>query len=99
MGFPQATTPRESTLSVVLRALGAAARERERQHWAQAQPDGAGPSALDGKTLRGAADGEVPAVHLLAPYAVASGRCPAPQPRHSPPVQLRRRIERPCVPG
>lgn len=73
LGFTHATTPCKSTLSVVLRALDAAALERELRHWAQAQQDEAGPVALDGKTLRGSADGEVPAVHLLALYAVASG--------------------------
>lgn len=73
LGFTHATTPCKSTLSVVLRALDAAALERELRHWAQAQQDGTSPLAVDGKTLRGSADGDVPAVHLLAVYAVASG--------------------------
>lgn len=73
LGFTHATTPCKSTLSVVLRAVDATRLERELRVWAAQYDDGTGPLALDGKTVRGSAQGETAAVHLLALYAVASG--------------------------
>lgn len=73
LGFTHPTTPCKSTLSVVLRQIDAAHLEEELRQWAQAQDAAAPHVALDGKTVRGSADGDVPAVHLLALYAVASG--------------------------
>lgn len=74
LGFTHAKTPCKSTLSVVLRAVDAAQLEHELRLWAAQQADDEmSPLAVDGKTLRGSADGEAAAVHLLAVYAVRSG--------------------------
>jgi hypothetical protein len=74
LGFTHAKTPCKSTLSVVLRAVDAAQLEQQLRAWApQHDDDGQGPLAVDGKTVRGSADGETAAVHLLAVYAVNSG--------------------------
>jgi DDE family transposase len=73
LGFTHPTTPCKSTLSVVLRQVDATRLEEELSAWAQEQAPDDEQLALDGKTLRGSADGAVPAVHLLAVYAVASG--------------------------
>ena len=73
LGFTHALTPCKSTLSVVLRQVDGARLEQELRAWAQEQAAAAVHLALDGKALRGSADGDVPAVHLLALYAVASG--------------------------
>lgn len=73
LGFTHAKTPCKSTLSVVLRAVDAAGLENELRAWAAPHDDGTGPIAVDGKTVRGSAEGETAAVHLLAVYAVTSG--------------------------
>jgi len=73
LGFTHPTTPCKSTLSVVLRQVDATRLEAELGAWAQEQAAGDEQVAVDGKTLRGSADGESPAVHLLSVYAVASG--------------------------
>ncbi len=73
LGFTHPITPCKSTLSEVLRQVDANHLEQQLRAWAQGQADGDEHLALDGKTLRGTADDEVPAVHLLALYAVASG--------------------------
>ncbi len=73
LGFTRSQTPCKSTLSVVLRQVDAARLEEELRGWMRTQAGGHTQVALDGKTLRGSDDGEVPAVHLLAVYAVASG--------------------------
>lgn len=77
LGFTHPLTPCKSTLSEVLRQVAAEQLEQQLRAWADGQTDGDGDGdehlALDGKTLRGTADDEVPAVHLLALYAVASG--------------------------
>lgn len=73
LGFTHAKTPCKSTLSVVLRRVDADALEQELRAWAPQHDDGNGPLAVDGKTVRGSADGPSPAVHLLAVYAVNSG--------------------------
>jgi hypothetical protein len=73
LGFTHAPTPCKSTLSVVLRAVDAAQLEQELRAWASQHDDGQGPLAVDGKTVRGSADTEAAAVHLLAVYAVQAG--------------------------
>lgn len=73
LGFTHPTTPCKSTLSVVLRQVDATRLEEELGAWAQEQAAGDEQVAVDGKTLRGSADGTIPAVHLLSVYAVASG--------------------------
>ena len=75
LGFTHPLTPCKSTLSEVLRQVAAEQLEQQLRAWAHEQTDGDGDEhlALDGKTLRGTADDEVAAVHLLALYAVASG--------------------------
>lgn len=73
LGFTHAPTPCKSTLSVVLRALDAVQFENELRAWAWSHDDGRGPLAVDGKTVRGSADGDAAAVHLLAVYAVNAG--------------------------
>jgi hypothetical protein len=73
LGFTRAQTPCKSTLSVVLRQIDAAALEAELRAWTRGPAAGDTQVALDGKTLRGSADGDVAAVHLLAAYSVASG--------------------------
>jgi len=80
LGFTHAQTPCKSTLSVVLRAVDATRLEQELRAWMPQHDDGNGPLAVDGKTLRGSADGESAAVHLLAVYAVHSGATLAQQP-------------------
>jgi hypothetical protein len=58
---------------VVLRQVDAARLEEELRNWARDRVGGNDHWALDGKTLRGSAAEDLPAVHLLAVYAVASG--------------------------
>ena len=75
LGFRRAKTPTKSMLSVLFRALDVAAFERAIQAWLagrQADGDAWRVLALDGKTLRGSRDGEVPAVHLLSAFAPAA---------------------------
>jgi DDE_Tnp_1-associated/Transposase DDE domain len=69
LGFRRAKTPAKSTLSDLFRALDAEAFERALRAWLTAGRPAAGAVALDGKTLRGSADGELPGRHLLAAYA------------------------------
>jgi hypothetical protein len=57
----------------VLRLVDADQLEQRLRVWAEEQHPGDGPLARDGKTLRGSGDNNVPAVHLLALYAVDSG--------------------------
>jgi DDE_Tnp_1-associated/Transposase DDE domain len=73
LGFTHPRTPCKSTLSEVLRQVDAHQLELRLRAWAQGQTGGDDHLALDGKTLRGTADEAVPAVHLLALYAVAAG--------------------------
>jgi predicted transposase YbfD/YdcC len=73
LGFTHAKTPCKSTLSVVLRAVDAQRLEQELRAWTPQHDDGHSPLAVDGKTVRGSADGEAAAIHLLAVYAVNSG--------------------------
>lgn len=71
LGFRRGKTPSPSTLSRTLRVLDAAAVEHALARWVTARlgPTDGEHISLDGKTLRGSRDGDVPAVHLLAAYA------------------------------
>jgi len=73
LGFTHPKTPCKSTLSVVLRALPVDALEQELREWAPQHDAGEGSVSVDGKAIRGSADGEAGAVHLLAVYAVKAG--------------------------
>lgn len=73
LGFHRGAMPCKATLSNLLRKLDLERVEAALRAWAA---DRAGPPvhlALDGKTLRGSHDEGVPAVHLLAAYAVEAG--------------------------
>lgn len=71
LGFRRGKTPAQSTLSEVFRALDAAALEQALSRWIASRQQDAGwrAIALDGKAVRGSADGEAPCVHLLSAYA------------------------------
>ncbi|OWK41147.1 ISAs1 family transposase [Fimbriiglobus ruber] len=70
LGFRSGRIPAATTLSLVLRALDADDLDRIIGAWlADRHADGWDHIALDGKTLRGSRDGQVPGVHLLAAYA------------------------------
>jgi len=71
LGFRRGKTPSVSTLSRTLRRFDADRLEQSLAAWIQ-QRIGAEEFthvSLDGKTLRGSRDGEVPGVHLVAAYA------------------------------
>jgi DDE_Tnp_1-associated/Transposase DDE domain len=70
LGFPRACLPSCSTLSRLLRRLDPGAVEAAHSRWVAARlPEGADLLSLDGKTLRGSKDGEVPGQHLVCAYA------------------------------
>jgi hypothetical protein len=80
LGFTRGKTPAPSCLSELFRSLDAVAFEAALARWVQSrtppaappdgsEPTGQGPIAIDGKTLRGSRDGEVPGRHLVAAYA------------------------------
>lgn len=77
LGFTRGKTPAASCLCDLLSRLDAIAFEAALARWIQARTapaDGAQgpqlqPLAVDGKTLRGSRDGEVPGQHLVAAYA------------------------------
>lgn len=71
LGFNRAKTPAASTLSELFRALDVAAVEQALRTWLLTRGAGGEHLAMDGKTARGSADGEVPGVHLLAAFATA----------------------------
>lgn len=72
LGFNRAKTPAPSTFCELFQQLDVAAVERALRTWLLARGAGAGEHvALDGKTVCGSADGEVPGVHLLAAFATA----------------------------
>lgn len=70
LGFRRGKTPAKSTLSEVLRALGPQAVEDALTRWVGSRlPEDFRHVSLDGKTLRGSRDGDVPGQHLVAAYA------------------------------
>ena len=71
LGFTRGKTPSLSTLSRTLAALDADAVETVLARWVAARLDPADAEhiSLDGKTLRGSRDGDVPGVHLVAAFA------------------------------
>ena len=70
LGFTRGKTPAKSTFSEVFRALDLDAFEAAIGRWLSAREQDADwqAIAIDGKTLRGSVDGEVPAVHLLTAF-------------------------------
>jgi hypothetical protein len=73
LGFTRGKTPAKSTLSRLFRRLDVQALEDALGRWLLArQSDGWQAIALDGKTLKGSADGEAPGVHLLAAFVPAA---------------------------
>jgi hypothetical protein len=74
LGFRRGKTPCQSTLSVTLRRLTGSEIETVLSLWigGRIDPDTFEPISLDGKTLRGSRDGEVPGHHLVAAYAPAA---------------------------
>lgn len=71
LGFRRGKTPNASALGKVFRRLDVAALEAALSAWLAGRGADTGHLALDGKTLRGSADGDVPGRHLVAAYATA----------------------------
>jgi hypothetical protein len=70
LGFRRGKTPTKSTLSEVLRAVDAQALERALSRWVSSRlPADLVQLSLDGKTLKGSRDGQLPGQHLLSAYA------------------------------
>jgi hypothetical protein len=72
LGFRRKKTPAKSTLSEILRATDPDAFEAALRAWVQGRAADDEAIALDGKTLKGSREGEVPGVHLLAAFVPAS---------------------------
>lgn len=70
LGFTRGKTPNKSCLSKLFRRLDIDALEDVLARWigGRIQHHGWDALALDGKTVRGSADGEIPGVHLLTAY-------------------------------
>ncbi len=75
LGFTRPDTPCKASLSNLLRRLDIQRFEAALAAWITAASGDRplGRIAIDGKTLRGAADGSSPGVHLLAAYAAEHG--------------------------
>jgi hypothetical protein len=75
LGFTRQTTPCCTTLHNVFLALDKVAFENAIAAWSHAAAEAHGWTAvsLDGKTLRGSTDVQLPGVHLLAAYAHGAG--------------------------
>jgi hypothetical protein len=73
LGFRRGKTPSVSTLSRTLRRFDAEQLEAALSRWLRGRLDAKTFEhiSLDGKTLRGSRDGEVPGQHLVAAYAPA----------------------------
>jgi DDE family transposase len=78
LGFTRGKTPAASWLSRLLARLDAVAFEAALARWIQSRSPATAPEdgekekepiSLDGKTLRGSRDGEVPGQHLVSAYA------------------------------
>jgi|SRR5438128_1679001 len=74
LGFTRGRTPHKSCLSKLFRRLDVAALEEALARWilGRIQHHGWDAIAVDGKTARGSADGDIPGVHLLAAYVPAA---------------------------
>jgi predicted transposase YbfD/YdcC len=68
LGFRRKKTPAKSTLSEIFRAIDLDAFEAALRAWMQTPPATGRAMAIDGKTLKGSRDGDVPGVHLLAAF-------------------------------
>jgi hypothetical protein len=73
LGFRRGKTPAVSTLARTLRRFDAQQLEAALSRWVRGRidPDAFEQISLDGKTLRGSRDGDVPGHHLVAAYAPA----------------------------
>jgi hypothetical protein len=74
LGFRRGKTPTKSRLSTLFRRLDVTAFEAALSRWLSARlgtPDGLH-VCLDGKTVRGSKEGDVPGHHLVAAYAPAA---------------------------
>lgn len=71
LGFRRGKTPARSTFSEAFRAIDAEALEQALTRWMASRQADANwqPIALDGKSIKGSADGEAPCVHLLSAYS------------------------------
>ena len=71
LGFPRMRCPSLSALRALLAALDAQAVEAALARWiaSRVPPEQAPVISLDGKTLRGSRDGDLPGHHLVAAYA------------------------------
>jgi hypothetical protein len=74
LGFTRGKTPNKSCLSKLFRRLDVAALEEALGRWVlgRVQHHGWDALAIDGKTARGSADGDVPGAHLLTAYVPAA---------------------------
>jgi hypothetical protein len=72
LGFRRGKTPTKATYSILFRRLDVVAFEAALARWIASRLSDEDNSviALDGKTLRGSRDGEVPGQHLVSAYAV-----------------------------
>jgi hypothetical protein len=75
LGFRRGKTPTKATYSILFRRLDVIAFEAALARWiaSRLSDEQSRVLALDGKTLRGSRDGEVPGQHLVAAYAVEAG--------------------------
>ena len=71
LGFPRAYFPGPDALSKLLGRLDPAAVEAALSAWVmpRLEPEAVAVLAIDGKTLKGSRDGEIPGHHLVAAYA------------------------------
>jgi DDE family transposase len=74
LGFTRGKTPNKSCLSKLFRRLDIATLEEALGRWilGRVQHDDWDAIAIDGKTARGSADGDVPGIHLLTAYVPAA---------------------------
>lgn len=73
LGFTRRPPPSVATLHRLLRDVDRAAFERALAAWLQAQFGDGEAVAIDGKTIRGSRQGELPGAHLVAAYAHEAG--------------------------
>lgn len=72
LGFRRGKTPCKASLSTLFRALDIAAFEAALSRWVASRVSGNEQICLDGKTVRGSRDRDVPGQHLVAAYAAES---------------------------